>query len=89
MSNDLIRLERIRAIPDNAVKQEDSFTFFLVSQSDKNEETIYMVYFKNQSYQNATCTCKDWIFRNTEVSTDYECKHIGKVRDMLFRRLTK
>lgn len=88
MISDLERLKRIRDIPDNAVEQLDIWTFVIKAQSDKHGETSYLVYFspKSQAY---SCTCRDYLFRNTETSPDYECKHIGKVRDLLTRRLQK
>jgi hypothetical protein len=89
MSNDYTKLLRMRDISDNDIKQEDSFTFFVKAQSDKHGETIYMVYFEKQSLVHASCTCKDYLFRNTPENMDYECKHIGKVRDLLIRRLNK
>jgi predicted nucleic acid-binding Zn finger protein len=87
--SDLEKLQRIRDISDKDVQQEDSFTFFITSQSDKNKEVIWMVYFPNHSYKQARCTCPDFMYRNNEETPDYECKHIGKVRDMLLRRLNK
>jgi hypothetical protein len=96
MNNDLMRLQRIRDIPDTAVRQEDQYTFYLKSQSDKFGEIEYMVFFMRsinaktrEETRRPICTCNDYLFRNTEETTDYECKHIGKVRDLLLRRLNK
>lgn len=81
-----MKLERIRAIPDTAVTQIDLSTFEIKSQSDKYGEVNYMVYYSARK-TSFSCTCPDYLYRNTEEQPDYECKHIGKVRDLLTRRL--
>lgn len=89
MISDLEKLQRIRDIPDNAVKQlDDTKRYYEISaQSDKHNEVFYLVSF-SIDFKTAKCTCKDFMFRNTEEKPDYECKHIGKVRDLLLRTIS-
>lgn len=88
-SEDLIRLQRIRDIPDKAVKDIDIYTFSVDAQSDKHKELKYMVFY-SFGQSRWLCNCKDFLFRSDEaMNPPYECKHIGKVRDLLLRRMNK
>ena len=90
MSSDLLKLDRIRSIKNKDVKHVDTNLWTVTSQSDKHKEVTYSV-----MYLTGTklwyCSCKDFLFKSTEDNPDYECKHIGKVRDMLLKlkRLNK
>jgi hypothetical protein len=89
MSSDLTKLQRIKDIPDNAVRElELDGKTFEVKSTTGNKEILYFVFYST-GLNAWTCTCKDFIFRNTEETPDYECKHIGKVRDLLIRRIQK
>jgi hypothetical protein len=86
MSSDIIKLSRIRDIPDSAVKDIDIYTFSVDAQSDKHKELKYMVFY-SFGQSRWLCNCKDFLFRGD--TDNYECKHIGKVRDMLLKRMQK
>ena len=88
MSNDLIKLERARAIPDSAITETD-LGYEIESSDPRNQgEVNYFVSFP-AIYPNGHCTCRDFEFRNTEQDPNYVCKHIIKITEYRLKRLVK
>ena len=89
MSSDLVKLERARAIPDSSVKEIDPRTYEIESSDNRNQgEVIYSVIYL-EGRKSWWCSCKDFMFRNTEETPDYVCKHIIKITEYRLKRLVK
>lgn len=74
--------QRVKEIPNYFIKRIDMFTYEVRSVNPKNQgEVKYMVYDSKSIGWN--CTCKDFIYRNTPESPDYQCKHIIRVQNMI------